>query len=170
MRSTPWRQRSSRTPGSVNRATAIDAPARRGALRQPRERRPHLAADAEHDDVAGDAREIRDERRRGRRHHVLEVLDALESVGQGHGRPRGSARGSPRGGLRAHLRGTPCRQACRCSPTLTIFIVLVPPDLPIGSPNEITIRSPASTTPFFDQHALGLLEQRLAVVAVVGDR
>jgi hypothetical protein len=28
---------------------------------------------------------------------------------------------------------------------LTIFIVLVPPDLPIGSPNEITIRSPSCT-------------------------
>src|SRR5688500_15999433 len=36
----------------------------------------------------------------------------------------------------------------RCSPTLTIFIVLVPPALPIGSPMVRTIRSPAFTTLF----------------------
>ncbi len=127
-----------------------DASARRRALGEPRERRPHLAAGAEHDDVARRAPEIGDQRRRGRGHHVLEVLDALESVGQGHWttlalKRSGFALGAAR---RAHLRGTPCRQACRCSPTLTIFIVFVPPDLPIGSPNESTIRSPACTTPF----------------------
>src|SRR2546425_11649876 len=33
----------------------------------------------------------------------------------------------------------------RCSPTLTIFIVLVPPALPIGSPMVSTIRSPSFT-------------------------
>src|SRR6185503_20649679 len=34
----------------------------------------------------------------------------------------------------------------RCSPTLTIFMVLVPPALPIGSPMVSTIRSPSLTT------------------------
>src|SRR5204863_6488134 len=35
-----------------------------------------------------------------------------------------------------------------CSPTLTIFMVLVPPALPIGSPMVSTIRSPSFTTLF----------------------
>ena len=38
--------------------------------------------------------------------------------------------------------------ALRCSPALTIFIVLVPPALPIGSPIVSTIRSPSLTTRF----------------------
>jgi hypothetical protein len=39
-----------------------------------------------------------------------------------------------------------CVQA-RCSPTFTIFIVLVPPDLPMGSPIVSTITSPGLTWP-----------------------
>ena len=38
-------------------------------------------------------------------------------------------------------------QARRFSPTLTIFIVLVPPALPMGSPMVSTIRSPFCTRP-----------------------
>src|SRR5262249_52156380 len=34
----------------------------------------------------------------------------------------------------------------RCSPTLTIFIVLVPPALPMGSPMVSTMMSPSFTT------------------------
>src|SRR3954471_13028811 len=34
----------------------------------------------------------------------------------------------------------------RCSPTLTIFMVFVPPDLPIGSPMVSTMMSPSFTT------------------------
>src|SRR5258708_4561820 len=37
--------------------------------------------------------------------------------------------------------------AFKCSPTLTIFIVFVPPALPIGSPMVRTIRSPSLTAP-----------------------
>src|SRR6185503_7676503 len=46
----------------------------------------------------------------------------------------------------AHLAGRV--HALRFSPTLTIFMVLVPPDLPIGSPMVSTIRSPDFTTLF----------------------
>src|SRR5262245_31375923 len=38
--------------------------------------------------------------------------------------------------------------ALRCSPTLTIFMVLVPPLLPIGSPMVRTMISPSFTTLF----------------------
>ena len=41
----------------------------------------------------------------------------------------------------------------RCSPTRTIFIVLVPPDLPIGSPIVSTTRSPSRTSPFETRRA-----------------
>lgn len=39
-------------------------------------------------------------------------------------------------------------QARRRSPTRTIFMVLVPPDMPIGSPKDTTMRSPGSTMLF----------------------
>src|SRR6185295_14199946 len=41
-----------------------------------------------------------------------------------------------------------CVHGFLCSPTLTIFMVLVPPALPIGSPMVSTIRSPALHTLF----------------------
>ena len=40
-----------------------------------------------------------------------------------------------------------CGRYRRCSPTRTIFIVLVPPALPIGSPIVSTITSPGRTCP-----------------------
>src|SRR3982751_1547531 len=43
--------------------------------------------------------------------------------------------------------GLPLRvYGLRCSPTLTIFMVFVPPDLPIGSPMVRTMISPSFTT------------------------
>ena len=55
----------SRTPGSLKRATPITRLRRRRALGQARQRRPHLAADAQHEDVAGRPGEIGDQRSDG---------------------------------------------------------------------------------------------------------
>ena len=59
---------------------ADDALARRRALGEPRQRRADLAADAENDEVAGELRQIGDQRRRRRGHHVFEVIDVAEAV------------------------------------------------------------------------------------------
>ena len=81
---------------------ADDALVGRRPLGHARERRPHLAGDAEHEDVAVDAGEVGDQLRRRLGHEVLERGDALEAVGQARravmrlsrGRP---ARGAPVG-------------------------------------------------------------------------
>ena len=51
-------------------------------LANARQRRPHLARDAEDENVAGRAVEIGDERRRRLGHEVFERCDALEALGQ----------------------------------------------------------------------------------------
>ncbi len=58
-------------------------------------------------------------------------------------------------------------QARRCSPTRTIFMVFVPPDLPMGSPMVTTMRSPSLRGAALHEHVLGLVEELLAVVADV---
>jgi hypothetical protein len=54
----------------------------RRALGEPRQRRPDLAAHAEDDDVACKPRELGGQCRRRRGHHVLEVIDVAEAIGQ----------------------------------------------------------------------------------------
>ena len=51
---------------------------RRGALRQPRQRRPDLAADAEDDEVAGQRGEFLREDGGRRGHHVFEMIDVAK--------------------------------------------------------------------------------------------
>ena len=57
---------------------------RRGALGQARQGRAHLAADAQHDDVAGRLGEIGDQRVGRRGHEILDGLDAFETCGECH--------------------------------------------------------------------------------------
>ena len=64
---------------------ADDALARRCALGEARERRPDLAANAQNDEIARDSRQIGDERRRRRGHHVFEMIDVAKAVRQGCG-------------------------------------------------------------------------------------
>ena len=55
-----------------------------------------------------------------------------------------------------------------CSPTLTIFIVLVPPDLPIGSPIVSTIDVAAlARAPCVEQQLLGRAQRLVAVGALL---
>ena len=61
---------------------ADDAPRRPGALGQARQRRPHLAGDAEDHEVAFDRGQIVDEGARRPRHEFVERLDRLEAIGQ----------------------------------------------------------------------------------------
>ena len=56
----------------------------RGALGHARQRRAHLAADAEDQDVAVERLQLRDQLGRRGRHEILERGDALEARGQGH--------------------------------------------------------------------------------------
>ena len=53
---------------------------------------------------------------------------------------------------------------------LTIFSVLVPPDLPIGSPMVSTMRSPGWTTPARTSSVLGLPQQCVAVAPMLEEQ
>jgi len=64
---------------------ADHAPIRRGALGEARERRPDLSRDAEHDDVAGQLLQCHSQGRRGRGHHLLEVLHVAQAIRQRFG-------------------------------------------------------------------------------------
>ena len=55
----------------------------------------------------------------------------------------------------------------RRSPTRTIFIVLVPPDLPIGSPIVSTIRSPRCTWPLSTSRSSAARSTLVAVAALL---
>ena len=57
----------------------------RRALGHAGERRPHLAGDAENENVAGNAGEVGDQLRRRLGHEVFERRDAVEAVGQALG-------------------------------------------------------------------------------------
>ena len=66
--------------GGVGEARhADDALARRRALGHARQRRPHLAGDAEHEDVAGETGEVGDQLRRRLAQEVLERGNGLRS-------------------------------------------------------------------------------------------
>ncbi len=82
--STPALTSASRTPGFAEARHAHHPLARRRTLGEARQRRPHLAADAQHHDVAGRAGKIGDQRVGGRRHEILDGFDAVETGGQCH--------------------------------------------------------------------------------------
>ena len=76
---------------------ADHAPLGRRALGHARQRRAHLAADAEHDDVAIDARQVGHEPGRGLAHEVFEGFDVGEALRQcGHVRDSQAAMPSKR--------------------------------------------------------------------------
>ena len=62
---------------------ADDAARRRRPLGQARQRRPHLAGNAEDEKIALDRRQIVDERARRPGEKVVERLDRSEAIGQG---------------------------------------------------------------------------------------
>ena len=82
MVSTPCASSFSLQAGLAEAGDADDALAGRGALGHAGQRRPHLAADAENEDVAIDRGEIVDQGLRRRGHKIFQRVDARESVRQ----------------------------------------------------------------------------------------
>ena len=71
----------SRKPFSLKRATPTTRLARRGALRQPRQRRADLAADPKNDQIARQLAKFGNKRRLRRGHHLFEMLDVAKRSG-----------------------------------------------------------------------------------------
>ena len=80
MHSTPCASQRGPRLGVAEARHADHALARRRALGHARQRRAHLAADAEHDDVAVDARQVGHQARRGLAHEGLRALRRPRSV------------------------------------------------------------------------------------------
>ena len=78
MHSMPWPSSFSRSPFSEKRATPITRRPGSARFAMRASVGPHLAADAEDEDVAGCAREVRGERRGRARHDLLQRLHVLE--------------------------------------------------------------------------------------------
>src|SRR5262249_32774888 len=81
-----------------------------GALGEPDERRTDLSSNPEDDDVAGKLLQGRDQRRRRRGHHVLEVLEVAQAIrqyfaGLAHSSPQTATGMTARNSLTARLSG-----------------------------------------------------------------